>query len=50
MYQDDEEYFERRAEQELELACSAREAPVVQAHYQLACAYLDKIYPASDPT
>jgi hypothetical protein len=47
-YQKDKEYFERRVEQELELACSASETPVVQAHYQLACAYLDKIYPLTE--
>jgi hypothetical protein len=43
--EEDVEYFERRAEAEIELARSAKEPPVVQAHYQLACAYLDRIYP-----
>jgi hypothetical protein len=41
---DDVEYFERRAEAELELARSASHQRVVQAHYELASAYLDRIH------
>lgn len=40
---DDEAYFRRRAEQELELAQRAEDCAVVRAHYQLAEAYLDKL-------
>jgi hypothetical protein len=39
----DELYFRRRAEQELELAQRAVDSAVVRAHYRLAEAYLDKI-------
>ena len=41
---DDVEYFERRAEAELELARSASHRRAVQAHYELASAYLDRIH------
>ncbi len=41
---DDVEYFERRAEAELELARSASHSRAVQAHYELASAYLDRIH------
>ena len=40
----DREYFEQRAEAEIALAQGARDGRVVQAHYELASAYLDKIY------
>ena len=43
---DDVEYFERRAEAELELARAASHRKVVQAHYELASAYLDRIHGA----
>lgn len=46
MSHEDKDYFEARAEAELEMARSACDTNVVQAHYQLACAYLDKIHPA----
>jgi hypothetical protein len=45
MSHEDAEYYERRAEAEIELAIKAIHPPAVQAHYQLACAYLDRIYP-----
>jgi hypothetical protein len=48
MSQDDREYFERRAEMEIELAAKATHGNVVRAHYELACAYLDKVHPAPD--
>ena len=38
------EYYERRAEAELALAQRARDSRAVQAHYELANAYLEKIY------
>jgi hypothetical protein len=41
---DDAEYFERRAEQEIELAQRARHEGAVSAHYRLASAYLDRIH------
>ncbi len=41
---DDVEYFERRAEAELELARAASHRKAVQAHYELASAYLDRIH------
>jgi len=45
MSQDDKHYFEQRAEAEIELATKAQDASAVRAHYELACAYLDRIYP-----
>jgi hypothetical protein len=44
----DKAYFERRAEQEIELACISEETAAVSAHYELACAYLDRIYPQEE--
>lgn len=38
-------YLERRAEQEIRLAQRSRDTRVVQIHYQLAMAYLDRIHP-----
>ena len=46
MARSDRDYFERRAEAELELARNALQHEAVQTHYDLACAYLDRIYPA----
>ena len=44
MSQEEQEYFERRAEAELELAQAAAHRRAVQAHYELASAYLDRIH------
>ena len=44
MSHDDLSYFERRAEAEIAAAQQARHQAVVQAHYELASAYLDKIH------
>jgi len=44
MSRHDADYYERRAEAEIELARQSQSAAAVQAHYQLATAYLDKIY------
>ena len=44
MSHQDVEYYERRAEAEIELARQSQSTEAVQAHYQLATAYLDKIY------
>jgi hypothetical protein len=44
MSQEEREYFERRAETEIELASRAEHRRVVQAHYELASAYLDRIH------
>lgn len=41
---DDLAYFQRRAEDEIDLAQRACHARAVQAHYQLASAYLDRVY------
>ena len=44
MSYDEQEYYERRAEAEIELAQQARHKAAVQAHYELASAYLDRIH------
>lgn len=44
MSSDDSEYLETRAETEIELAQHATDPRVVQAHYDLANAYLDRIH------
>jgi hypothetical protein len=44
MSHEDRNYYERRAEAEIELAQRARHAAAVQAHYQLASAYLDRVH------
>lgn len=44
MSQEEQEYYERRAEAELRLAQSAAHRRAVQAHYELASAYLDRIH------
>ena len=44
MAADDCAYFEQRAEAELALAQQAQDSRAVQAHYELANAYLEKIY------
>jgi hypothetical protein len=44
MASEDMEYYERRAEQEIELAQRAGHVGAVNAHYQLASAYLDLIH------
>lgn len=49
MRRDDVDYFERRAEEEIELAQRSIDTRAVQAHYLLASAYLDKIYPEARP-
>jgi hypothetical protein len=49
MVADDLAYYEQRAEAELELAQRAKDAKAVQAHYDLATAYLDKIHREATP-
>ena len=49
MRRDDVDYFERRAEEEIELAQRSVDTRAVKAHYELASAYLDKIYPEPEP-
>lgn len=44
MTEEDKQYFERRAEDEIAMACNSSQTSAVQAHYTLACAYLDRIY------
>ena len=48
MARDDLDYYERRAEAEIALAQRATHASVVRAHYELASAYLDRIYGSSE--
>lgn len=43
----DLDYYERRAEQELELAQRATNPEVVAVHYRLAELYLDRLPPLS---
>ena len=44
MSQDEATYYERRAEAEVALAQQATDRRAVQAHYELAAAYLDLVY------
>jgi hypothetical protein len=44
MSTEEAEYYQRRAEAEVELAQQARHRRAVQAHYELAAAYLDLIH------
>ena len=44
MILDDQDYYEQRAEAEIEMAQRAESTPAVQAHYQLATLYLDRIH------
>ena len=44
MAQEDREYWERRAEEQILLAQSASHKAVVRAHYELANQYLDMIH------
>lgn len=46
---EDVNYYERRAEAEIALAQQSTSRRAVQAHYQLAAAYLDKIHPEEAP-
>jgi hypothetical protein len=48
----DIDYYQRRAEAEIELAQQSRDARAVRIHYELASAYLDRIHgetPQSGP-
>jgi hypothetical protein len=44
MSQEEQEYYERRAEAEIALAQAAAHGRAVQAHYELASAYLERIH------
>jgi len=44
MPREEMDYYESRAEAELQLAQQAAHCKAVQAHYQLAAAYLDLIH------
>ena len=50
MAADDLDYYEQRAETEIELAQRAEDARAVQAHYELASAYLDRIHSGHPPS
>lgn len=47
MSREELDYYQQRAEAEIELAQRAEHARAVQAHYQLASAYLDRIHGAA---
>lgn len=52
MSREEMDYYERRAEAEIEMAQRASHVRAVQAHYEMAAAYLERIYgegPASGP-
>ena len=49
MVTDDVAYYERRAEAELELARRATDSRAVQAHYELANQYLERIHGETAP-
>lgn len=49
MSQDEMDYYERRAEAELELAQRAKHPNVVKAHYHLAAYYLDRVHGDAGP-
>ncbi|HEY6917539.1 MAG TPA: hypothetical protein VI381_07855 [Allosphingosinicella sp.] len=44
MSREEEDYYQRRAEAEIALAQKAVSSGAVQAHYDMATAYLDRIY------
>jgi hypothetical protein len=44
MSRDETDYYQHRAEAELALAQRAAHCRAVQAHYELAAAYLDRIH------
>ena len=44
MSRNEAEYYEHRAEVQIELAQKATDAKAVKAHYELATAYLDKVH------
>lgn len=44
MSREDVAYFQQRAEEEIELAQRASSAKAVQAHYEIAAAYLDRVH------
>ena len=48
MSHEEQEYYERRAEAELELAQASAHRRAVQAHYERASAYLARI-PGDEP-
>lgn len=49
MSHEDVNYYERRAEAQIALAQRAGDTRAVQAHYQLASAYLDIIHGGDEP-
>ena len=48
MASDELDYYERRAEAELELAQRATDSRAVQAHYELASIYLERIHGSAE--
>jgi hypothetical protein len=44
MSQEEQDYWEKRAEEQIALAQQARHKAVVRAHYELANQYLDLIH------
>lgn len=48
MRNDEHEYLAARAEAEVEAAAKSATAAAVQAHYRMAEAYLDRLYPPEE--
>jgi hypothetical protein len=48
MRNDEHEYLAARAEAEVEAAARSATAAAVQAHYRMAEAYLDRLYPPGE--
>lgn len=46
---DESEYLKRRAEAATQLAQHAAHPRAVRAHYAMASAYLDRLYPSPEP-
>ncbi|HEY0113911.1 MAG TPA: hypothetical protein VGB59_12295 [Allosphingosinicella sp.] len=44
MSHEERDYYERRAAEEIERAQAADHSRAVQAHYELASAYLDRVH------
>ena len=44
MKSDEADYYEKRAEAALEMAQKAKNKAAVQAHYEMANAYLDRVH------
>lgn len=50
MWNNERQYLERRAEDELDLAQHAEHPAAIRAHYELLGHYLNRLYPEEKPT